>query len=39
MKNKAEVQGRKQGKTSPLVAVAMQQLMLPLLLAADATKK
>ncbi len=39
MKKRAAVEERKQEKTSPLVAVAMQQLMLPLLMAADATKK
>ena len=39
MKKKAAVEERKQGKTAQAVAVAMQQLMLPLLIAADATKK
>jgi len=39
MKMKAAVEERKQGKTAQATAVAMQQLMLPLLIAVDATKK
>ncbi len=39
MKKRAAVRGRKQEKTPVAMSVAMQQLMLPLLLAMDATKK
>src|SRR5277367_4817906 len=39
MKKRAAVRGRKQEKTPVTMSVAMQQLMLPLLLAMDATKK
>src|ERR1700689_3721379 len=39
MKKRAAVGGRKQEETSVAMSAAMQQLMLPLLLALDATKK
>jgi putative transposase len=39
MKKRAASRGRKQEKTPVAMSVAMQQLMLPLLLAMDATKK
>ena len=39
MKKRAAGTGRKQEKTPATMSVAMQQLMLPLLLAMDATKK
>jgi len=39
MKKKAAIEGRKQEETSTTMSVAMQQLMLPLLVAMDATKK
>jgi putative transposase len=39
MKKRAAVRGRKQEETPVAMSVAMQQLMLPLLLAMDATKK
>jgi transposase-like protein len=39
MKKRAAIKGRKQEKTPVAMSVAMQQLMLPLLLAMDATKK
>jgi len=39
MKKKDAVKGRKQEQTPVTMSVAMQQLMLPLLLAMDATKK
>ncbi len=39
MKKRAAGTGRKQVKTPVAMSVAMQQLMLPLLLAMDATKK
>jgi transposase-like protein len=39
MKKKAAIKGRKQEETSTTMSVAMQQLMLPLLVAMDATKK
>jgi transposase-like protein len=39
MKKKAAIKGRKQEETSRTMSVAMQQLMLPLLVAMDATKK
>jgi hypothetical protein len=39
MKKRAAGTGRKQEKTPVTMSVAMQQLMLPLLLAMDATKK
>jgi putative transposase len=39
MKKRAAGRGRKQEKTPVTMSVAMQQLMLPLLLAMDATKK
>ncbi len=39
MKKRATGTGRKQEKTPVTMSVAMQQLMLPLLLAMDATKK
>src|SRR5271163_1239558 len=39
MKKRAAGTGRKQEKTPTTMSVAMQQLMLPLLLAMDATKK
>lgn len=39
MKKRAAVTGRKQEKTPVATSVAMQQLMLPLLMAMDATKK
>jgi transposase-like protein len=39
MKKRAAVRGRKQEKTPVAMSMAMQQLMLPLLLAMDATKK
>ena len=39
MKKRAAVKGRKQEENPVAMSVAMQQLMLPLLLAMDATKK
>ena len=39
MKKRAAIKGRKQEETPVAMSVAMQQLMLPLLLAMDATKK
>ncbi len=39
MKKRAAGRGRKQEETPVAMSVAMQQLMLPLLLAMDATKK
>ena len=39
MKKRAAVRGRKQEGSPVTTSVAMQQLMLPLLLAMDATKK
>jgi hypothetical protein len=38
MKKRAAVRGRNQEETPVAMSVAMQQLMLPLLLAMDATK-
>ena len=39
MKKRAAIKGKKQEQTPVTMSVAMQQLMLPLLLAMDATKK
>jgi hypothetical protein len=39
MKKRAAIKGRKQEENPVAMGVAMQQLMLPLLLAMDATKK